>query len=373
VTDSGAESIDNDTDETLTFDTEGTDTHGFWVIGSPSRLTVPADEGGDYWPEVYVSFAADADGYRQVTILKNGSPIATHTVRLAASPTLATVISQIFPAVTLVATDYLELRVHHTAGAALNVEAGAGFGMRRGQASSGAVLTPSHNHTATANDGGVLTDDEHDGFSEYAAISTPSTPASNKVRLYANTDALWSINDAGNTRPVSGAMVLLDEVVVGGAGAANIAFSGIAGTYRSLKIIWAGRTTNASAQAVGMQFNADTAANYDSESADWASTTGTAFQAVAATSIRIGAVVPSGAPAGNFTQGEIVIYNYANTNYNTDCSIRSSRVDAHSSGNVHIEIDTGHWRSTAAITAITLTPAAGNFPEHSRATLYGIM
>jgi len=53
------------------------------------------------------------------------------------------------------------------------------------------VATPSgtldHNHTSTAGDGGVLTNDEHDGFSDYANISTPSTPAANHLRVYANT------------------------------------------------------------------------------------------------------------------------------------------------------------------------------------------
>jgi hypothetical protein len=40
-----------------------------------------------------------------------------------------------------------------------------------------------HNHTA-GDSSGVLTDDEHDGYSEYVEISTPSTPAANKGRLY---------------------------------------------------------------------------------------------------------------------------------------------------------------------------------------------
>src|SRR6266542_203268 len=43
----------------------------------------------------------------------------------------------------------------------------------------------SHNHTSTSNDGGVLTNDEHDGYGEYAEMSAPSTPAANKLRLYA--------------------------------------------------------------------------------------------------------------------------------------------------------------------------------------------
>jgi hypothetical protein len=65
----------------------------------------------------------------------------------------------------------------------------------------------SHNHTATALDGGVLTDDEHDGFSEYTEISAPSTPASNKIRLYAKdkagTSELYYKNDNADERDLS--------------------------------------------------------------------------------------------------------------------------------------------------------------------------
>lgn len=46
-----------------------------------------------------------------------------------------------------------------------------------------------HNHTAAAADGGIATDDEHDGFSEYAEIAAPANPAANKGRLYVADDA----------------------------------------------------------------------------------------------------------------------------------------------------------------------------------------
>lgn len=66
-------------------------------------------------------------------------------------------------------------------------------------------LTASHNHTSASADGGVLTNDEHDGFSEYAEIASPSTPASGKVRLYPKSDGLlYSKDDAGTETLVSG-------------------------------------------------------------------------------------------------------------------------------------------------------------------------
>lgn len=56
-------------------------------------------------------------------------------------------------------------------------------------------------HDHTSGDGGVLTNDEHDGYSEYTEIVTPSTPAANKVRLYAKDDGgdskLFYVGDDG--------------------------------------------------------------------------------------------------------------------------------------------------------------------------------
>ncbi len=48
--------------------------------------------------------------------------------------------------------------------------------------------TSDHNHTSTASDGGVLTNDEHDGYLDVAASSTPSTPSAGHARLYAQTN-----------------------------------------------------------------------------------------------------------------------------------------------------------------------------------------
>lgn len=59
----------------------------------------------------------------------------------------------------------------------------------------------SHNHTSTANDGGVLTNDEHDGYTLISDTSAPSTPASGKVATWSLADnamsQLWSIEEEG--------------------------------------------------------------------------------------------------------------------------------------------------------------------------------
>ncbi len=45
------------------------------------------------------------------------------------------------------------------------------------------VTQEQHDHTA-ADASGPMTNDEHDGFSEYDEIAAPGAPAANKLRLY---------------------------------------------------------------------------------------------------------------------------------------------------------------------------------------------
>ena len=46
------------------------------------------------------------------------------------------------------------------------------------------ALETDHDHTSAASDGGALTNDEHDGYSEYVEIATPGNPANLKLRIF---------------------------------------------------------------------------------------------------------------------------------------------------------------------------------------------
>ena len=62
------------------------------------------------------------------------------------------------------------------------------------------VTQEQHDHTA-ADASGPMTNDEHDGYSEYDEITTPSTPAANKGRLYirsfSNLAQLFYVDESG--------------------------------------------------------------------------------------------------------------------------------------------------------------------------------
>lgn len=60
--------------------------------------------------------------------------------------------------------------------------------------------TQPHDHSGVANDGGVLTNDLHDGYAEFATMADPSTPPAGSMRVYLQTGSgkpTWK-DDAGN-------------------------------------------------------------------------------------------------------------------------------------------------------------------------------
>jgi hypothetical protein len=77
-----------------------------------------------------------------------------------------------------------------------------------------------HDHTAAAGDGGTLTNDTHDGYSEYAEISAPSTPAGNKARLYAKDKSgvsnLYFKDDGGTEHDLTGSSGMTNPMTTEG-------------------------------------------------------------------------------------------------------------------------------------------------------------
>jgi hypothetical protein len=128
VRDTGNQSIPNAgaSGTALTFNTEISDPQGFHSTSSnTSRLTVPTDAGiyaGLYLVVGAAEFAANATGFRSLSILANGSAIVasvTETGPTTASNTRICVSAIL----TLNEGNYVELTAYQTSGAALNVVA----------------------------------------------------------------------------------------------------------------------------------------------------------------------------------------------------------------------------------------------------------
>lgn len=150
-------------------------------------------------------------------------------------------------------------------------------------------------------------------------------------------------------------------------GTGTVTFSSIPSTFTHLQIRGIFSASVASRNIV-IQFNSDTGTNYS-----WheLSCTGTTVGA----SSGINSTVMYVASAANTTSSLnpcafiIDILDYANTNkYKTLRSFNGA--DINGSGGVFL--DSGFWRSTSAITSVTVNLNSGNYQTGSNIALYGI-
>ena len=145
--------------------------------------------------------------------------------------------------------------------------------------------------------------------------------------------------------------------------AASVTFSSIPGTYTDLVIVT--QAISATADDVGIRFNADSGSNY---SQTWLSGNGTsAFSSRYSSSTSVYLDIYGSMGTALFNNTVVNIMNYANaTTYKTFLS-RANRAGSGTDAIV------GLWRSTSAITSIVLAPATGvNFSIGSTFSLYGI-
>jgi hypothetical protein len=161
---------------------------------------------------------------------------------------------------------------------------------------------------------------------------------------------------------------LIQRTTVGSGGSSPITFSSIPSTYThlQLRIISRLSTTTTGGR---ITFNSDTATNY---SRHYLEGTGSAATSGTNSSVAFIDVVDStisSDSANIFGVNVIDILDYANTNkYKTIRNLAG--VDTNGAG--YVDLYSGSWRSTSAISTITITPQAGNFTQYSSFALYGI-
>lgn len=117
---STTQSIATATDVRISFNTEVFDTGSFWLIGSPTRLTVPTD--GTYLVLGQATFVANTTGIRLVSIWLNGSRVSRSSQEGGGTSIRKSLFTS--KILQLSASDYLELNVHQTSGGNLNINAG---------------------------------------------------------------------------------------------------------------------------------------------------------------------------------------------------------------------------------------------------------
>lgn len=165
------------------------------------------------------------------------------------------------------------------------------------------------------------------------------------------------------------AVVKIEEATPTGT---SVTFSSL-GSYTHLEIRYSARGDQASVSTnVNLTFNGDTGSNYDRQVMNAAATTVSGSEAIGGTSAAIATVAAANAASGNVGAGRILIPDYRGTAFNKMALNESGRVSANSTGGVNVTNFAVQWRSTAAITSLTLTLASGNFVSGSKFTLYGM-
>ena len=180
---------------------------------------------------------------------------------------------------------------------------------------------------------------------------------------------------AGNTTwnpwEPDGAFDSLATVTVPSGGLASIEFAAIPNTYKHLQVRGIGRDTQASgAHSLRLQLNGDTGSNYTYHAVTGDGSTASAGALTAQPTQYPGFLIGTSGATGVFSASIIDILDYANTSKNKVTRTLSG-VDNNGSGS--IGLFSGMWLNVAAITSITLLPAAStNFAQHSQFTLFGV-
>lgn len=154
-------------------------------------------------------------------------------------------------------------------------------------------------------------------------------------------------------------------VTVPSGGATTLTFAGVPTGYKHLQIRGFS-TYNTAVDSNRLRFNGDTGSNYSEHGLEGnGSGTPTAFGSANTSSINLDHIASGNA---YYTATITDILDYTSTNNKTVRSLGG--VDKNGSG--YVTLYSGAWRSSAAVTSITLFPSAGTWTQYSQFALYGV-
>jgi hypothetical protein len=168
---------------------------------------------------------------------------------------------------------------------------------------------------------------------------------------------------SGGAATSSTAYESIATTIVGAGGTSTVSFSSISSAYTHLQIRYIALGSSGGGT---MTFNSDTATNY---SRHYLEGTGAAATSGASTSAANMAIINGSGTANTPAVGIIDVLDYANVNkYKTVRELTG--IDINGAGGF-IDLFSGNWRSTSAVSTITIT-AATTFSQYSSFALYGI-
>ena len=147
-----------------------------------------------------------------------------------------------------------------------------------------------------------------------------------------------------------------------GSAQSSVTFSSISGSYTDLIVVYAGSGTSVNTQAIYLQFNSDTGTNYS-----LTQLTGNGSSASSARDTNIAWLTLCSNNTNTSQNNAIMqIANYSNTTTYKTAIWRNNDPSA------RLQASVGLWRSTSAITTITLKPESGTINSGCTFTIYGI-
>jgi hypothetical protein len=142
--------------------------------------------------------------------------------------------------------------------------------------------------------------------------------------------------------------------------AATVTFSSIPSTYTDLVLVWNGTCTSG-VVGLTLQFNSDTTTNYS-----YTILSGDGSSATSSRSSNQSSMQVAGMTSSSQSMMVANISNYSNTTtYKTVLSRQSTPA-------LEVRAYIGMWRSTAAISSISVSTSTSTFVTGSTFTLYGI-
>jgi hypothetical protein len=145
----------------------------------------------------------------------------------------------------------------------------------------------------------------------------------------------------------------------------TFSFTSIPSTFTDLRLVFVGTETTAGYNYANIRFNSDTATNYSMTYLQGFGTSASSARNTSITSIRLDEYGLSNTKPSLCTAD---IFSYAGSTNKT--VLISTAEDYNGVGGVEAKV--GLYRSTSAITSITIFNTASNFAIGTSATLYGI-
>lgn len=302
--------------------------------------------------------------------IENYSFSSHTTVSVASAPTTPTAISGMtltIPASTVARTFMVNAMVTWNTGT---------HGMRGDLMVDGAVVFPGGTNTepnpVASGDGaywlgwvGVLVSIPGDGASHTISCAWSAQTSTSGITIQERSMVAMSL--ASGTGPV-----LLSEVVTSGS-QANVTFSSIPATYRNLRIMVSARGDAAAASAqLRLQFNGDTAANYEWQATYFTNTTSVSG-GTATTQIAPADIPAASASTGAVGLADITISNYIGTIFHKSVLFLAGLQPGSSGTSMSSINGYGRWKNTAAISSVKVFLSSGNFVDGSIVSIYGMM